>query len=167
MNDWYVIVGLIVAAVLVLIPVVMIGRLVFAIVVDYREYRRAEARRVTATVPNLGEFSTTDNKLWFGEVRGQQLILETHGQPPSDSRARQVLTLLDDLPNLTERATTYLIALADMWWLKDSNGAFEPYGLEPHPDGAFVLELTHPADMDGVYRVEFRDGVPVSSGRDD
>jgi hypothetical protein len=165
LNDPLVIVGLIAVAVLVLIPLVMVGRLVYGIVSGYREYRRAESRKVTRSVPNLGEFSTTDNKLWIGDVRGLQVILESPGQLPTELQASQVLGLLDDLPALMEKAKTYLLEHGDISGLH--GGAFEPYGLEPANSTAFVLELTHSADMDGVYRVEFRDGVPVSSGRDD
>jgi hypothetical protein len=167
LNDRLVMVGLIVAAVLVLIPVVMIGRLIYGIFAGYRDYRRAEARKVTTTVHGLGEFSTTDNRLWIGEVRGLQVFLESPEQRPTDLQARQVLALLDDLPALTERAKSYLAEHEDTSWLNGSSGTFEPYGLEPESSTAFVLELTHSADSDGVYRVAFRDGMPVSAGRDD
>jgi hypothetical protein len=165
LNDPLVIVGLIAVAALLLIPVVMVGRLVYGIVSGHREYRRAEARKVTRSVPTLGEFSTTDYRVWIGDVRGLQVILESAGHPPTELQASQVRALLDDLLSLMEKAKTYLFEHEDISGL---NGVeFEPFGLEPASSTDFVLELTHPADMDGVYRVEFRDGVPVSSGRDD
>ena len=164
MNDGLVTLGLIVA---VALPVVMVGALIYRIFVSHLEIRQAETRKVTTRVANLGEFSTTDNKLWIGEVRGLQVILESPGQPPTQLQASQALALLDDLPSLMERAKSYLAEHEDTSGLNGGARNFEGYALIPESSTTFVLELSHPADADGVYRVEFRDGVPVSSARDD
>jgi hypothetical protein len=166
-NTWPVIVLFIVVAVLVLIPVVMVGKLVYGIIAALIEHRRAEARKVTVPVPGLGEFSTTDDKLWFGEIRGLQVTLESAGKPPSELQGKQVTSVLDQLPSLMERAKVYLAEHEDMSWLEGGAAAFEPFGLDWESETSFVLESTHPGDSDGIYRVEFRNGVPVSSGRDD
>lgn len=44
---------------------------------------------------------------------------------------------------------------------------FLPCGIEPEDASSFVLEMVHPADGDGFYRVTFRDREPIASGRDD
>ena len=167
MYTWPVIVLMVVVAVLVLIPVVMVGKLVLDIVGALIEHRRAEARRETVTVPGLGEFSTTDNRLWFGQVRELQVSLESVAGPPSELQAKGVTLVLDQLPSLMARAKAYLAEHEDMSWLDGGADAFEPFGLEWASESSFVLQSIHPSDSDGIYRVEFRDGVAVSSGRDD
>ncbi len=167
MDDWLVIVLVIVGLIAMLIPVVMVGRIVYAIIAGIRDDRHAEARRITKMVPELGEFSTTDNCLWFGYVRGLQVTLDCPGEPPTEAHAKRVRVLLDQLPALVDKAQVYLAAHEDMSWLTGDAAGFEPFGIEPEACSEFVLELIHPSDPDGVYRVEFRDGVPVSSGRDD
>lgn len=61
----------------------------------------------------------------------------------------------------------YLAAHEDCSWLDGGVEQFEPCTIEPHDRSTFVLELTHPADLDGGYRVEFEAGVAVNSGRND
>jgi hypothetical protein len=167
LDPWPVIVGLIVAAALVLIPVVMVGKLAFGIVAAFVEHRRAEERRVTVIVPGLGEFSTTGNGVWFGKVRQLQVSLRSDTQPPSELQAKEVASVLDELPSLMAHAKAYLAVHEDVSWLKGGADEFEPFGLDWESRLNFVLESIHPSDADGVYRVEFRDGVPVSCGRDD
>lgn len=170
MYDWSVIAvlgAIAILAIFVLILIVTVGRFVWAIASAHRDHKRKEARRVTGTVPSLGEFTTTDNQFWFGEVRGIYITLDSPNSAPGESHAKQVHALLDQLPALAEKATKFLAAHEDISWLTGGAGEFEPYGIDPQAEGVFVIEMTHPADVDGVYRVEFRDGIPVSSGRDD
>lgn len=167
MYDSLVVAGLVVAAALILIPVVMITRLAYGIINGYREYRQSESRRVVSSVAGLGNFSTTDGTLWCGEVRGLEVILVSPEHAPSQLQSRQVLALLEELPALTEKARGYLADHEDMSWLDGGPASLEPCGLELESDSTFVLELTHASDPDVMYRVEFQNGRPVSSGRDD
>jgi len=165
--DWIVTLGLIACGMLALIPIAMIGKLVSSMVRESRRIRAAEARRVTAIVPGLGEFSSTDNELWGGQVSGVQVWLRTLGQPPTESQARQVLAILDDFPELVAKSCSYLVLHEDCSWLEGGAAEFKPYAIVPENEVSFVLELVHPADLDGVYCVTFRDGEPVDSARDD
>ena len=64
-------------------------------------------------------------------------------------------------------ATAYLLVHEDCGWLEGGTDRFESLGIDVENESEFVLELVHPADFDGVYRVEFREGEPVGSARDD
>lgn len=161
------VVGLVVAAGLVLIPIVMIGRVLIAIITESREARAAEARRVTRSVAGLGDFSSTDNELWLGDVAGLQVSLVTAGGPPTDTQAEQVRAIIADLPRLVDKSRTYLATQEDCARLGGRMADFQPYGIEPEDPSSFVLELTHADDVDGVYRVTFRGGQPISYARDD
>src|SRR5690349_20660900 len=116
----------------------MVGRLVYGIIASLIEYRRAEARKVTVTVPGLGQLSTTDDKLWFGEIRELQVTLESAGKPPSELQAKQVLSVLDQLPSLMVRAKAYLAEHEDTSWLEGGAAAFEPFGLDWESESSFV-----------------------------
>jgi len=166
-DTWPVIVGLVIVAFLILIPVVMAGQMVYGIIASWVEHRRAEARRITVTLPGLGEFSTTDNALWFGEVRQLQVSLESEGHPPTEKQVKQLTAVLDQLPLLTSRAKAWLAEHEDLSWLAGGAAAFEQLGIDFESESRSVLELIHPDDTDGIYRVEFRNGKAVSSGRDD
>jgi hypothetical protein len=167
LNNAVVSVGLLVVAILVLIPVVMIVRLVWAIVHAYINDRRAESSKVTHYVSALGDFSSYDNRLWFGEVQGLQISIPTDGQPPNGSHTQQLRAILNDQSSLIEKAKKYLVAHDNASSFPGGAEAFQPYGIDFEDASAFVLEMVHPADQDGVYRVEFKDGDPVASGRDD
>ena len=167
LNDPLVIFLFIVIAVLLLIPLGMIGRLLMAIISSIRQERQAQARKITRTVNGLGEFSTTDNELWLGNVQGLQVAILNPGRPPTESQASRVREILNDLPHLVENATAYVLVHEDSSWRDGDARAFEAYGLEPETETRFVLELTHPADLDGVYRVTFENGEPTNCARDD
>lgn len=107
-DDGFLTLGLIAVAGLALVPIVMVGRVVFAIIMESREARAAEARRVTRHLPGLGEFSSTDDEFWVGEVSGLQIVLRSRGQPPSAKQADEIRMIIDDLPRLVEKARAYL-----------------------------------------------------------
>jgi hypothetical protein len=165
MGDWRL--GLAVVAFLVLIPVIVVGRFVFAILSAWREGRIEEARRVIHLVPGFGEFTSTDGELWFGEMQDLQVSPTTAGQRPTESQGAELRRLLANLPGLVEHSRAFLLVHEDCSRLAGSAELFEPCGLEFEHSSLFTLEIAHPADVDGVYRVEFRSGLPVSSARDD
>ena len=167
MDKWITALGLIVAAILVLIPVVMVARFVIAILLAWRDHRAEKAREVTHHVPGLGALTSTDGELWFGEVQELQVTLTTAGQPPTEAHATLVRGVLNDLPRLVELSRAYLLAHEDCSWLEGGAELFEVFGIEPEGRASLVLKLFHPADDDGMYNVEFQSGLPVSSGRDD
>lgn len=167
MSTWLVTVGLIIVAILVLIPTVLIGNVVYGIITSWIEHRRAEARRVTVTVPGLGQFSTTDNALWYGEVRGLQVSVISEGHPPTQTHADEVMAVMDQLPGLMSRIRSHLSEHEDMSWLEGGAEGFEPFGVDVKSATHFVIDSMHPSDPDGMYFVEFRDGVIIASGRDD
>jgi len=164
---WLVNVGLIIAAILVLIPVVMAGKLLFATISSGIELRRAESRRVSVAIAGLGTFTTTDNCVWFGEVRALQISIMSPGTPPTSAQVAQLLSTLNEMHSLMNRARAFLANHEDMSWLEGGAAGFEPYGIDFESGSDFALESTHASDPDGVYRVEFCNGVAVSSGRDD
>jgi len=166
-GSWPITLGLIVAGILVLIPIVMIGRLIFQIITSGIEQRRAEWRKITVAIPDLGKFSTTDNELWCGEVEGLAVSIRTPGGAPTEPSIRQFKSVLDRLPALMTLTKAYLAEHEDMTWLESGAAGFEPYGINFETGANFVVESTHPSDPDGVYRVTFRNDVAVSSGRDD
>jgi hypothetical protein len=165
--DQWAAIFLVVTGILVLIPVVMGGRIAIGILTAWRDHRAEMAREVTCQVPGLGPFTSTDGSLWFGEVQELQITLNTTGEPPTAAEAALVLELLGDLPRLVELGRAYLMVHEDSGWLEEGAERFEPYGIEPEDRSTFVLEFVHPADDDGVYRVDFESGVPVNAGRDD
>ena len=167
MEPWPITLGLIVAGILVLIPIVMIGRLIFQIITSGIEQRRAESRKITVAIPDLGEFSTTDNKIWCGEVQALVVTLTTPGGAPTEPLILQCKSVLNRLPELMTLAKSYLAEHEDMTWLQDGFAAFEPHGVDFDSASRFVVETNHPSDPDGIYRVEFLDGVAVDSCRDD
>ena len=167
MTNGIVIFGLVVVAMLILIPVVMVGRIVAAVVQGCVEDRRAEARKITRPVEGLGDFSTYDNQLWFGEVEGIHISVVRVGESPTVEDSQRVRAILQDRPRLIAKAKGYLAAHEDVSALRGGADGFEQYGFDYDTTSRFVLELAHPEDPDGMYRVEFRDGEPVASGRDD
>ena len=166
MDKWTAI-GLVVTIALVAVPVVMIGRLAIAILMAWRDHRRDLAREVTHEVPGLGAFTSTDGELWFGEVQDLQVTLKTTGHPPTEAHAALVRDLLDDLPRLVELSRAYLWEHEDCSRFEGGAEQFEVCGMDPEDKSSFVLEFFHTADDDGTYRVEFENGLPVNSGRDD
>jgi hypothetical protein len=167
LNNAIVIFGLIVVAILVLVPVVMIGLLVTGIISSGLKSRRAEARKITRVVPGLGDFSTYDNKHWHGEVDGLHISLVSPGLPPTDLQSRQVRTILEGRSRFMEKVKAYLASDENISLLPGGSEALELCGFDIEDASRFVFELVHPADEDGIYRVEFKDGEPISSGRDD
>lgn len=167
MYTWPIILGLIVAAILLMIPLIMIGQLVYNIVTSSAEQRRAEARRGSANLPGLGVFSTTDDLCWTGEVRGLLITFSCSDGVPTAIHASMIISTLDQILSLMSRAKAYLAEHEDMSWLEGGAAGFEPYGIDFETGANFVLESTHPSDPDGVYRVEFYNGIAVGSGRDD
>jgi hypothetical protein len=167
MHEWITVLGLVLTAALVLIPVVMVGRVVLAIVRDVRREREAKARKVVHAVPRLGELSSTDGRLWFGEVQGLQVSVISTGRPPDEAQTAQVRAIIAKLPRIVEQGKAYLLVHEDCSWLDGGPDRFGPLGIHVEDGADFVLELVHPADVDGVYRVEFREGEPVGSVRDD
>ena len=165
--DFWTAIGLVVTGVLLLIPVAMIGWFVIGILIAWRDHRRDLTRQVAHEVPGLGTFTSTDGELWFGEVQDLQVALSTTGEPPTPGQAALVRELLGDLPRLVALSREYLISHEDSAELEGGAELFEPYGIEPEDRSTFVLELVHPSDADGVYRIEFENGRPVRSGRDD
>lgn len=161
------IIGVVVCVGLVLIPVTMVGHTVVTIVRDLREHRRAERRRVTQLVPRLGAFSSTDNTLWAGRVRGFTVWIENSGAPPTAEQASQLEAILDDLPRLAPICRAYIVEHEDLWVSKLVPERFVVESIHVVAPNEFTLEFAHPDDPDGVYRVEFRDGKAVASGRDD
>jgi len=191
-NPFFIL-GLILAAGLVLIPIVLVARVVRAILGERRRARAAEAQRVTHIVPGLGPFSSTDGELWEGEATGLPVTIVTSGHPPDATHAHRVQSILANLPQLVDQARAYLLTQPECTDFPAAAAALAAYRVEfsgtsapvagdsqigqhstpPSGDSpaatvpAFVLELTHAADLDGVYRVEFRSGRPVAWGRDD
>src|SRR5438445_12525190 len=94
------IVGLLVAAVLVLIPIVIIARFVILFVSDVLARRAAETRKVTHAVPGLGQFETYDNETWFGDVKCLHVTLTSPAQPPTQIQPVQLTALVAALPRL-------------------------------------------------------------------
>lgn len=166
-DEGWVTLGILAIAGLALIPVVLVGRVVLAMITESRKARAAEARRVTRNVPGLGEFSSTDDELWLGEVSGLQVMLTSRGRPPTDAQANQVRAIIADLAGLVAKSRAYLSAHEDCTWLEGGAAGFEPAAIEPGDAATFALEMAHPTDVEGVYRVTFRDGEPVASCRDD
>ncbi|MFG0253185.1 MAG: hypothetical protein ACF8NJ_09960 [Phycisphaerales bacterium JB038] len=166
MSDWLFVLGLIVAAVVVLAPVLMIAWLIVRSCRTGSEIRRAEAQRLTCDVPGLGEFITTDNELWLGTVENIDVLIETAGLPPDSGSVAAHRSLLDDLPKLRSRAADFLSEHDEQARLEGDPRRFGVAALELLKDGSCTLELAPPHDF-GVYRVEFRDGEPVSSAYED
>jgi hypothetical protein len=167
MVFWIEIAGLIVIAAAVLIPLAMDAPMLCGIFKTWREERVARRHRVTCLVPGLGEFTSVGDDLWFGEVRGLSVTLTHADGPTNHEQIVLVQKLLADLPRLVEEGGRYVVAHEDKEWFGGIVRSFEAFGLELEDDSTFVLELTNPADIDGVYRVEFQSGVPVNSSRDD
>ena len=161
------ILGAIVAAALLLIPVVIIARFVILFISDMFAHRAAEARKVTHAVPGLGQFDSYDNRIWSGDVEGVRVTLISPAQPPTQIQVDQLKAMLADLPRLVEIGRAYLSEHEDCSWLTGGPQLFEPFGLQIDDASTFFLELTHPADDDGLYTIQFRSGLPVNSGRED
>lgn len=160
------IIGVAVCVGLVLIPLSMVGHTVFAILRDLRAQRRAERRRVTQLVPRFGAFSSTDNTLWTGQVCGLRVWIENPGAPPTAEQASQLEAILDDLPRLAQICRAYIDEHEQLWVSELAPERFEVDSIDIVARNAFMLGLAHPDDPDGIYRVDIRDGVPVSSVRD-
>ena len=169
MTDWFTGLLLITVVVLVLIPVVMVGRLVVQVASGFRRHRAAEAQRVTRVVPGLGEFSSTDGEIWSGVVQGLEITVRSWQEAPAGAQAEQVRAILGDLPALTDSGKAYLAAHEDLSWLAGGSAAFEPFGIDIDSEAplSFTLRLIHAADPDAMYWAKFVDGEPVQSGRDD
>jgi hypothetical protein len=187
------ILGLVLAAGLVLIPIMLVARVVIALLRERRCARAAEARRITHELPGLGAFSSADGELWEGTVASLPVTIMTSGRPPNATHAHHVQSILASLPQLIAQARAYLLAhdegtdffraataptayRVEIGDLRDpvaddseiDRGTAPASGTSPVAAvPSFVLELTHPADPDGVYRVAFRSGHPVACGRDD
>jgi hypothetical protein len=178
--DWRI--GLAVVVALVLIPVVMIAvmavRIIAGMITQARESREAEARRVNCDLPGLGEFTSTDGCDWDnGWSRGDDwdaddhgglmITIMTAGGPPTEEQSAALRELLDGLSPFVAQSQAFLLEHEDCSWLEGGAQLFELDGVEFQNSLKFVLEFSHPADVDGGYRVTFDDGVPVRSGRDD
>lgn len=166
MDQWTAI-GLAITVALVAVPAVMIGRFVIAILLAWRDHRRDLAREITHEVPGLGTFRSTDGELWFGEVQDLQVTLSTRGEPPTEAHAALVRKLFEDLPRLVELSRAFLREHEDCSRFEGDPEQFEICGIDPEDPSTFVLEFFHAADDDGACRVEFENGLPVRSGRDD
>ena len=167
MNKALVIIGLIVVAILVLIPIVAVSRVLIAITRSYFEHRRAEAGKITRSVPGLGDFSSYDGHRWFGVVDGLQVFLVSPGQPPTEEQSRHVQAVLQDRSRWVQKAKTYLAAHENVTLQRSGAEAFELEGLDFANACRVTLELGHPGDPDGMYQVEFDESEAVACVRND
>lgn len=67
----------------------MMVRLAISLIQAWRDAREEERHKTTHVVPGLGEFTSSDGELWFGEVDDIQVSLTTQGRPPSEAQARR------------------------------------------------------------------------------
>lgn len=106
-------------------------------------------------------------RFWEGKVRDLLVTLNSPSGPSTPKQSQELLSVLDRLPSLVVRAREFLTKHEDMSWLEGGAAGFEPYGIDFKSESDFVLESVHPSDPDGIYRVEFLNGMAVSSARDD
>lgn len=146
-----------------LIPVVIVGMFVLAMITEIRDARAEERRRVTHSVPGLGDFSSTDNETWAGTVLGLPVLVDSPGQPPTAAHAERVRKLLDALPQHTDRARAYLEA-NDV--PLGTARVLAPESLSMEDDTSFFLSLVDSSEEalgadPTVYEVQFENDVPV------
>jgi hypothetical protein len=165
--DWAWKIGLAFAVILLAIPVVMVGFMVFGIVQGYLEHRRRERSRVVHHIPSLGELWSWDRNLWFGDVNGVHICLTTQEQLPAADQVSTVRKLLDMAPELERLGQDFLSRNEECGGFDGGADGFALTGLDVEEDGSFTVQFGHESDSDGVYTVEFRGGLPVSSYRDD
>ena len=165
MGTW-VDIGWVVLAVLLLIPIVLIGRLAFGLFSAWRDSRLDDAARRTVAVPGLDSFESTDGVRWFGRVDGINVEISTGGEPPGASVTAPIRELLARLPRLGEEASAFLNAT---WFAESGRGGdvrVEPVGLEFESIGRFSVVMTESDDEDWSHTVVFHEGVPVESEHD-
>lgn len=175
MENWVQAIGIILLAVFSIIFIVLVViaarwilQLVVGILTALYEHRQHEAKRVTMTVAGLGEFSSIDNRVWTGHVEDIQVSIDTDGGPPTEDHVRLVGTILEGMPHTAEMGRQFLGDHEECEWLEGGSALFQPEMLDCIDDTRnFWLTFGHPADSDGMYGVEFIDGQPVSSKRDD
>lgn len=112
---------------------------------------------------------TFDAGLWSGVVRrdGRDVPFHTGGSEsaPDAGLLRRVRDVLDRFPDVEREALDFLRSQSP-----GVSGAFTLYALDflwedkPH---LFALEFSLAGDDDGIWRVEFDNGVPKHVGRDD
>jgi len=151
----------------------VVGSILFVIggiAAAFWQHRREEARRVTIRLEGFGDFTSTNDKYWSGEVDGKPVSIETDGGPPLSEQLEALRNLLNDLPRLTDVARAHLIAAGDSEGCLrdvDAPGEFGFFSLHVKDALHFTVDMEHPDDPNGWYYVVFEDGVPLWSGRDD
>lgn len=120
--------------------------------------------------PILGVM-TCDDGLWSGTIHrdGRDIPFTIGGTCacPDSRLVDALLRLLDHFPE-AERAALQLLCPADAEPVKPSDFTFECVDfLFPEKPNAFTFEFTMQGDPDAIWRVEFEDGKPKYTGRDD
>jgi hypothetical protein len=154
--------ALLAVALAVVLPVVVLARVMLLSLLDRRRERAAEGRRVTRALPGLGDFTSTDGQLWFGEVDKLQVSIDTRAGPPGEEEVRRVRALIDDLPRIMGAARAYLAARPDSELEAGQLAELRPYELDLQDADEFALGMIIAADDTEVYSVGFRGSEPVT-----
>ena len=158
--------GLILCAVLVLIPTVMIAYIIIGVIAGLIEHRREEARRVTLDIPRLGKVTSTNNRHWQGELNEMQFCIENDGSPPGEEHITRLEAVFANLDLLRDRARKFLVSHEVFEGRAGIESQLIPFAIDIDADGTETLKLSH-SDFDGWHSVRFQDHTPIEAGFDD
>lgn len=166
--------GIVLLVILTIIFVVLVAiaawwilSLAIGIVRAIFESRRDRANTIEMDVPGLGKYQSSDNRTWYGHTRGIHVSRYTDGGPPTESQAAMINAILDAMSSTAELGRQYLRDNEECEWLEGGAELFKPEMLDAEDEKNFEVTFGHPADSDGLYVVEFSNGLPVSSKRCD
>jgi hypothetical protein len=148
--------------VLVLIPVIAVARIAVGIFLAYRADRVAEDQRTFFELPGIGRVTSTDDQFWEGEVDGVPFDIRTPGGRPSHTDAERVLALLAELPHILSQAALFLADDPSFQELGADAEGIACVGLSVEQSDSYSIGISHPADPEFLFEVDFRENRPVA-----
>ncbi len=166
MSNTLIIVGVIIASALIAIPLIFLARLAAGMIAASRDHRRREALKIVRVIPEIGECTSYGDGWWFGSMDDIQIAIKSSTQSPEPWQINLARMIVTD-PDVYAGKARRLIAMSKDDLLPNGVDKYQIEGVAIAEPIEFVLEMFHPADDDGIYRVTFRDGDAVSWGRED
>jgi hypothetical protein len=150
--------GLVLAAILILVPAAMVMRIALGIAAGGVAHARSRGRAARCEVPGLGMLHTDDGHWWSGEIDGLSITIETAGEPPTAENTRAMLATLKRLDEIGAEAESVIRrAHADEPEVLDG---LEPEGLIWREEGSFDVEF---GAGEWSHHVHFADGRATST----
>jgi hypothetical protein len=156
----------------------VVGRVAIAIAIDaVRSKRWKRVRKKSVEIPGVGVMTCNPRwKIWSAELETPQIRISLDGteEAPDEDLVVELTEALKNLPTLVNEAQSFILASEDVKSLgliesreKLSLESLYLWKENPGSIATTAMEFAHADDGNGVFRVAFENGKPVTVGYED